>query len=89
MRPNNYDISSQVIECWTDCFLLINTGELDCLQMPVPEDYYDDKLLISRPYKVKMQYVQVSNNIDTSIKHRISGQSTLMVKGCIDVCVIC
>ena len=33
------------------------------------------------PYKVKTQYVQVSNIADTSIKHPISGQSTPMVKG--------
>ena len=35
--------------------------------------------------KVKMQYVQISNVIDTSIKHQMSGQSTLMVKGCMDI----
>ena len=35
------------------------------------------------PYKVKMQYVQISNIIDTSIKHQISNQSTPMIKGCI------
>ena len=36
-------------------------------------------------YKVKMQYVQISNIIDTSIKRPISGQSTLLVKGCMDI----
>ena len=36
-------------------------------------------------YKVKTQYVQISNNIDTSIKHAISGQSTPKVKGCMDI----
>ncbi len=36
-------------------------------------------------YKVKRQYVQISEIIDTSIKRAISGQSTLMVKGCIDI----
>ncbi len=33
------------------------------------------------PYKVKTQYVQISNIVDTSIKHAISSQSTPMVKG--------
>ena len=37
-------------------------------------------------YKVKMQYVQVLNIVDTSIKHQISGQSTPMVKGCMHIC---
>ncbi len=37
------------------------------------------------PYKIKTQYVQISNIIDTSIKHPISGQSTPMVKGCMDI----
>ena len=32
------------------------------------------------PYKVKMQYVQISSKSDTSIKHPISGQSTPIVK---------
>ena len=31
-----------------------------------------------------MQYVQISNLIDTSIKHPISGQSAHMVKDCMD-----
>ncbi len=39
-------------------------------------------------YKVKTQYVQISNIIDTSIKHPISGQSTPMVKGCMDMHMI-
>ena len=33
-------------------------------------------------YKVKIQYVRLSNIVDTSIKHSISGQSTPMVEGC-------
>ncbi len=33
-------------------------------------------------YKVKTQYVQISNIIDTSIKRLISDQSTPMVKSC-------
>ena len=33
-------------------------------------------------YKVKTQYVQVTNMINTAIKHVISGQSTPMVKCC-------
>ena len=37
------------------------------------------------PYQVKTQYVQISNMIDTSIKHPISGQSTPMGKGCMDM----
>ena len=36
------------------------------------------------PHKVKTQYVQLSKIIDTSIKSPISGQSTPMLKGCID-----
>ena len=39
-------------------------------------------------YKVTTQYVQISNIIDTSIKHPISGQSTPMEKGCVDICLI-
>ncbi len=38
-------------------------------------------------YKVKTQYWQISNIIDTSIKHQISGQSTPMVKRCMDIMV--
>ncbi len=30
-------------------------------------------------------YVQISNIIDTSIKHPISGQSTPMLKSCMDI----
>ena len=30
------------------------------------------------PVQSKMQYVQISNTLDTSIKHPVSGQSTLM-----------
>ena len=33
-------------------------------------------------HKVKMQYVQIQNKLDTSIKHEISSQSTSMLKGC-------
>ena len=40
---------------------------------------------ICLPYKVKMQYVQISNIIDTSIKRTISGQPSPMVKGYNDV----
>ncbi len=36
-------------------------------------------------YKVKTQYVQISNILDTSIKHTISYQSTSMAKGCINI----
>ena len=32
------------------------------------------------PYKVKRQYVQISNRIDTSIKRLILGKSNPMVK---------
>ncbi len=32
-----------------------------------------------------MQYVQISNLIDTSIKFPISGQSTPMVEDCMDI----
>ncbi len=39
-------------------------------------------------YIIKMQYVQISNITGTSIKHAISGQSTLVVKGCIDICLM-
>ena len=35
-----------------------------------------------------MQYVQISNIIDTSIRCLISGQSTAMVKGCMAICLI-
>ena len=34
------------------------------------------------PHTVKMQYVQIENIVDTSIKRKISGQSTSMLKGC-------
>ena len=37
------------------------------------------------PYKVKTQYVQISNILDTSIQHPISGPSTPMVKGRMDI----
>ena len=37
------------------------------------------------PHKVKTQYVQILNIIDTSIKLPTSCQSTPMVKGCIDI----
>ena len=40
------------------------------------------------PYKVKMQYVQISNIVDTSIKHQISGQFTSMVKDPMNKCLI-
>ena len=40
------------------------------------------------PYKVRRQYVQISNIIDTSITHTISGHSTPMVTGCMDLCLI-
>ncbi len=39
----------------------------------------------SLPCKVKTQYVQMSNIIDASIKHPISGQSTPMVNCCMDI----
>ena len=32
--------------------------------------------------------MQISNIIDTSIKHPISGQSTTMVKSCMDICIL-
>ena len=40
------------------------------------------------PYKVKTQYVQISNIIDTSFKHPISGQSISLIKGCMDISLI-
>ena len=33
-------------------------------------------------HKVKRQYVQIKNIVDTAIKHQISGQSTSIPKGC-------
>ena len=36
-------------------------------------------------YQVKTQYLQILNVIDTSIKHAISGQSTPMAKGWMDM----
>ena len=39
-------------------------------------------------YKVKTQYVQNINVIDTSIKCPNSGQSTPMVKGCMNIHLI-
>ncbi len=42
----------------------------------------------SLPNKVKKQYVQLYNIVDTSIKHQISGHSTSMLKGCMRVCLI-
>ncbi len=44
-----------------------------------------DVNLTTLPYKVKKQYVQISNLIDTSIKRPILGQSTFMIKGCMDI----
>ncbi len=38
--------------------------------------------------QVKMQYLQIFNTIDTSIKHVILSQSTAMVKGCMDIHLI-
>ena len=35
------------------------------------------------PFKVKTQYLQIQNIVDTSNKRPISGQSTTVVKGCI------
>ena len=40
---------------------------------------------INLPHQVKTQYLQIFSIIDTSIKRAISGQSTPMVKGCIDI----
>ena len=40
------------------------------------------------PYKVIIQYVQISNIIDASIKCAISGKSTPILKGCMDICLI-
>ena len=37
------------------------------------------------PYKVKTQYLQILNMIHTSIKHPVSGQSTSMVKECMNI----
>ncbi len=37
------------------------------------------------PYKGKMQYVLISDIINTSIKHAISGQSIPMMKGRMDI----
>ena len=37
------------------------------------------------PYKVKMQYVQISNTLDTSILHPILGQFIFILKGCMDM----
>ncbi len=34
----------------------------------------------SLPHKVKTQYVQILNIVDTSIKHTMPGQSTSMLK---------
>ncbi len=39
-------------------------------------------LPLTLPHQVKTQYLQISNIVDTSIKHQISGQSTTVVKGC-------
>ena len=47
-----------------------------------------DKASSAIQIKVKMQYVQISNIKDTSIIHTISGQSTPMVKSCMDVHLI-
>ena len=46
---------------------------------------YTYKVLL---YKVKTQYVQISNIKDTSIKHQIFGQSAPVVNGCMDVGLI-
>ena len=39
-------------------------------------------------YKVRSQYVPISNIVDASIKHPISSQSTPMLKGCMNICLI-
>ncbi len=51
------------------------------------EDSYEpsSRPALTLPYKVKMQYVQISNLIDTSIKYPISGQSISTVNGCMDI----
>ena len=46
---------------------------------------YRRLMLLVLPFKVKVQYVQTSNVIDPSIKHPISGQSTPMVKDCMNI----
>ena len=38
--------------------------------------------------KVKTQYVHIKHNLDTSIRHPISGQSTPLVQGFMDISVI-
>ena len=52
--------------------------------------HYSCVLLIATylPHKVKTQYVQISNIVDTSFKHQIFCQSTSMVKGCMYICLI-
>ncbi len=37
-------------------------------------------------YQVKMQYLQIQNIVDTSIKCQISDKSTTVVKGCMYIC---
>ena len=45
-------------------------------------------LCVSSVVQSKTQYLQISNIRDTSIKHLISSQSTPMVTGCMDICLV-
>ncbi len=52
------------------------------VSMGIKKTCYKVAVCMLLSYKVKTQYVQVSNIIDTFSKHPISGKSTPLVKGC-------
>ncbi len=61
---------------------------LFCLEVSLPVWKFKPVVSSILPYKVKMQYVQVSNIIDTfSVKCLMLGQPILMVKTCMDIIV--
>ncbi len=66
--------------CFSYCFLFFSSSSSFLFELSL--------ICHLSAIQIKMQYVQISNIIDTSIIHPISSQSTLMVKGCLDICLI-
>ncbi len=55
----------------------------------VHQDYHQStEIIVDLPYQVKTQYLQILNIIDTSIYRAALGQSTAMIKGCMNTCLI-
>ncbi len=71
-----FDMSNPERLC---CCVLL--GDLCYSRKHIKEDTY-------LPYKVKTQYVQLSNMVDTSIKHPILSQFTTTLNGCMEICLI-